>query len=65
MVDEMRTTQADINNRRHFTEPKKPIKDTRTVLDEYTAPAIAPELRQAVSAASLKLAADDGFIEVG
>jgi len=65
MVAEMRAMQADYDSRRHFTEPKKPIKDTRTIIEEFTAPAPEPEIRQAVSATSFRLAAQDGFIEVG
>lgn len=66
-MEELRASQADIEARRHFTEPKQPIKDTRTVLREMTQP--RPELpfedRMAVSASKLRKAADDGFVEVG
>lgn len=67
MVAEIRAQWSEFDSRRHFTEPKKPIRDTRTVLAETVqeADTYVTEQRTAVSATALNRAARDGFVEVG
>lgn len=62
----MRAVYSDLANRRHFTEEKQPIRDTRTLVTEWSAPAVAdPAVIAAKTASNLQHAADSGFIEVG
>lgn len=66
MVDELRARNREYDARRHFTEAKKPIKDTRTVLAELLhTDDIDPEQVTAESATAFKQAERDGFLEVG
>lgn len=67
MVAELRATQADVDNRRHFTPEKKPIMDARSMIEQWLTPAaeISPEMRSAQSAKSMNQAAEFGSIEMG
>jgi hypothetical protein len=67
MVAEMRAERAEADNRRHFTEDKKPIELVRDQLagwTEVTEPE-DPEVVTARSAAAMRLVADDDMFEVG
>ncbi len=67
MIYEMRAERIELDNRRHFTEEKKPIELIRGQLREWTEvqPAEDPEIVGARSASNLQSAAQDDLFEVG
>jgi hypothetical protein len=67
MVTEMRAVRAELDHRRHFTEPKQPIELTRDHIDQWTSPREAEPLELVTSrtAGNLNTAAEHDLIEVG
>jgi hypothetical protein len=67
MVDEMRAARLELDNRRHFTEERKPIELARDVLAKWTEPYVPenPEILAAKNAMSLRRAASHDLIEMG
>lgn len=67
MVDEMRAERAELDHRRHFTEAKKPIELTRTLLAGWTDIAEDEDLEvvAARSGTHMRTAAESDLIEVG
>lgn len=67
MVEEIRAERAEADQRRHFTEDKKPIELIRNQLVGWTDPRPAedPEAVAARSSTALRAAADDDLFEVG
>lgn len=65
MVAEMRAERAEADNRRHFTEDKKPIELVRDQLAGWTSLAEAPEFVAERSAGRMRDAARDDLVEMG
>lgn len=67
MVAEMRATNAEYDHRRHFTEEKRPIVDSRAFLADLMSPGIPIDNEAVASknATNLRMAANDNLIEVG
>lgn len=67
MIAELRATQLEADNRRHFTAEKQPIQLARTFVDEATTPGPTPDpqLMAAKTATNLRLAAEADLFEVG
>lgn len=67
MIGEMRAQRAELDNRRHFTEEKKPIIDSRTLIDEWLAPGptVDAEAVALNNAKNMQLAADNDLFELG
>lgn len=67
MIDELRLTRLELDNRRHFTEEKQPIELARDLVARWTEPYEPPnpEITAASTAMSLRKAAGHGLIEMG
>lgn len=67
MVTEMRAERLEIDNRRHFTEPKQQIDTARALLADWTTVSEPEDLHVVTSrsATNLRMAEQDDLFEVG
>lgn len=67
MIAEMRALRTEYDNRRHFTPEKTPIDEARSLVAEWTAPAmpIDVEAVAARTAVNMRTAAEHDLFEVG